>query len=174
MPGNQFSNPRYMLVGDPGFFSLLGKIAKPIASIATGFLPGGGLVRTGIKGIAGTLGAVSGAKVLADTVSAGSRLVLAAPTATRAIGTATRMGGITRAGTAVAGIGALGAGAAALLGGGEKKRRHLNPLNPSALRRATRRLHGFNSFARRTERALRRIAPARHARPCAPRRKPCR
>jgi hypothetical protein len=43
--------------------------------------------------------------------------------------------------------------------------RRMNPLNPHALRRATRRLAGFQKFQRRTEKVLRRLAPPQHRRP---------
>lgn len=42
-----------------------------------------------------------------------------------------------------------------------RRRRRINPLNPKALRRAVRRLAGFQTFAIVTQRALARLAPRR-------------
>lgn len=49
------------------------------------------------------------------------------------------------------------------LGNGQPRPRprHMNPLNPKALRRATRRLASFNNFAKDTQRELARLAPPR-------------
>lgn len=51
---------------------------------------------------------------------------------------------------------------------GQRKRPRMNPLNPKAVRRATRRLTSFSREVKKVEKALRRIAPA--TRRSAPRR----
>jgi len=75
-------------------------------------------------------------------------------------------GGI--AGTVVSGASQLlgGAGGSVLIDAltGEpvqRRRRRMNPLNPKALRRATRRLASFNKMAKKTQSELAKLAPAR-------------
>lgn len=175
MPGSSASNPRYLMVGDPGFFSWLGKLGKSALSLGPSLIPGGGAARTAVKGIAKVVGAATTGAVVADTVQAGSRLVLASPSVVgRATGVLARTSGIGRAAKVALPIAATAAAAGALWPGGQRSRRRraMNALNPRALARATRRLHGFHAFAQKTEQELRRLAPQK--RPCAPRRKPCR
>lgn len=73
----------------------------------------------------------------------------------------TALGGVLGVGTEMAVRGVSG-----FLGPGEApRRRRMNPLNPKALRRATRRLSSFNKFAVKTQKELAKLAPPRRRAP---------
>lgn len=158
MPGSEFANPRYMLTGDPGFFSLLPLAGKLIA-----------------KGV----GKLTAAKAAAGPGTAIAKIGrLALPTigtvaTVGQVGSAVRRGISARRAVAVgAGAVAVAAGAAKLLPGERRRFRRMNPLNPKALKRATRRLSGFSGFVTSTQRELSKLAPQKR---CPPKRKaPCR
>lgn len=163
MPGSPVSAGRYLLgdasygarrkgamYGDPG---LAGLLAGPLLSVG--------------KKLVGSVFKKAPA-VVAPTV------VKAPGIASGAIQTIKRVAGP---------IGAIAAGTAAgnlatqelslqIGGGGPRRYRRMNPLNPKALKRATRRLAGFHTFAQNTEKELRKLAPQKRS--CAPRRKACR
>jgi hypothetical protein len=125
--------------GDPGIGSFLGGLAKK----ALGFIPGVGPI------VSGAVGMIGKSKVAAT----GGAIVKAAG------GTIMKHPVLTAAGAAGT-VGLLGAGAA-MLGGGHRKCKHINPrtgkcrrrmnvCNPRALRRSIRRTHGFAKLAMRT------------------------
>lgn len=143
---------RNRFMGDPGFFSFLGGLAKKVAGIGASFIPGvGPAVGSAIEKI-------------------GAHSPVAAKAATYAVQMVKR--GVKVAGehpaiTAAAGAGALGAAAAAIhhrgsmaaagMGGagggiphGGGRRRRMNVCNPRALRRAIRRTHSFAKLAMKT------------------------
>ena len=170
MPGSQFGGGRYRLassnMGDP-FWGALAGLA--------------------VKGVGKLVGKVVGKKALpivkeiATTTAIMQLPRVALPvlvgTGAAAAGIAARVGGAARRiaplaiGTGVAGVAA--AGGAALLGGERRRFRRMNPLNPKALKRATRRLAGFHVFATSTASELRKLAPRSSTR-CAPRKAVCR
>lgn len=155
--------PYYMgdyYMGDPGFFSTLGGIAKA----AVGFIPGVG------PALSAGLGAIGRkAAPLALPAAAGAAAVSAPRAIGRAIGsTVLKHPVLTGAGAAgIAGIG-LGAGAVKMLanGGGGcghghhiikkgphagrcVRNRRMRVTNTKALRRAIRRAHGFAKIAKK-------------------------
>lgn len=113
---------------------------------ALGALAGSALGKLGgkaAKWVAGRVGGSSARKATGvATVSGGGLPPILTDIAIPALGGAIAGGGI----TAVARM---------VKGGGEKKYRRMNPLNPRALKRALRRAEGFEKFARRTVNALR-------------------
>ena len=129
-------------VGDPGFFSFLGGIAKK----AVGFIPGVGPALSAGLSMIKTGGAKSAVRVGSDIVTAAKTAVIKHPV-------------MSAAGAAGAiGVGAMAAGAAIehRVGGrgkckhltpSGKCRRRMNVCNPRALRRAIRRTHGFAKLA---------------------------
>ncbi len=151
-----------MAVGDP-FFGILGRALGAIGKLAGRALGIGGraapaartagtavAVRTppivrpagGPLGSSGTLGRVLGA-IGTGGLAAGA------------------LGGILGVGSEMAVRGVAG-----FLGPGEApRRRRMNPLNPKALRRATRRLSSFNKFAVKTQKELAKLAPPRRRAP---------
>jgi len=76
----------------------------------------------------------------------------------RVLGSIATQAGV--AGLIAGGVSAV-ATARAMAPGEERKRRRMNPLNPKALRRATRRLSSFNKFAVKTQKELAKLAPPR-------------
>lgn len=151
-------------VGDPGFFSFLGKIAKPLV----GLIPGvGPIASTALSAIGGGA-ARSAAKVGETTAVAGMRG--AASSAMKKAGSMIiKHPVLSAAGAAgaVAGIsGIAGAEIEKHFGGACPKghhiskhghragscvrNRHMNVCNPRALRRAIRRTHGFAKLAMKT------------------------
>lgn len=190
MPGSYVMGSRYALVGDPGIFSVLGKVAK----LGAGLIPGvGGLVSRALGGIGqGGVRKILPAQIAKLTtpmlappivqsiprqllIGAGSTAAASAGlsvvgSAVRGVATRTNVGRLAAAGAGVAGA----AGVASMFMPGARRRfRHMNVLNPKALKRATRRLSGFHHFAVSTESELRKLAP-RSTRACKPRAKPCR
>lgn len=151
-----------MAVGDP-FFGILGRALGAVGRLAGRALGIGGraapravgpgtavAIRTppivrpagGPLGSSGTLGRVLGS-IATGGAAAGA------------------LGGVLGVGTemAVRGVaGFLGPPAA-------PRRRRMNPLNPKALRRATRRLSSFNKFAVKTQKELAKLAPPRRRAP---------
>jgi len=121
------------MVGDPGFFSFLGGLAKK----AIGFIPGvGPAASTAIE-------AVSGGSKLAKMGKAAGAIVRRHPVMTAA--GAAALGG--------AASGAAAVGTAKLLrmhGGKTGHHRRMRVTNPKALRRAIRRTQGFAKLAMRT------------------------
>lgn len=146
---------RYM--GDPGFFSFLGGLAKkavgmipvvgPAASTVLQALPSG---RFGGAVKAGTAIVKRGAEI------AGAHPVLTAAGGASAIGAAAAA--IHHRGS-MAGAGQ-GAGMARHMGGGGRRHRRMNVCNPKALRRAIRRTH---SFARLAMKTIHLVHPKKHA-----------
>lgn len=133
--------------GDPGFWSVLGGIAKK----AVGFIPGvGPAISAGLDAI------VPAAKPAA----AGAAVSMVKPGffkgATQTLGRGILKHPVLTGAGAAGLVGAAGAvaGAAAqkhgLLGGGGKKHRRMRVTNPKALRRAIRRTTGFAKLAMRT------------------------
>jgi len=147
--------------GDPGFFDFLGGIASKVLPIAAPIIGGaiGGPVGAALGGVVGGLaGNVMGATAPGST----SMPVVSSPmlqiqpfrsmVPSLVGGAAGAVGGtlVTRAlGTAEKYIaGKAKKGFHALVGGGARHHRRMNPLNPRALRRALRRAKGFEHFAR--------------------------
>lgn len=138
--GDYYRMARGRAMGDPGFFSFLGGLAKS----AAGFIPGVGPAISGVLGgLTSHVGAAAGSKM----VAAGKKgLELAAK---HPVMTAAGAAGIAGAGGAAVAsrmhrvAGAVGRGA-----GGHHRRMRVT--NPKALRRAIRRTHGFAKLAMRT------------------------
>jgi hypothetical protein len=133
---------RYM--GDPGFFSFLGGLAKK----AVGFIPGvGPIARTAID-IAGSA-ASKFPKTTAVVRQAGQIVgkhpVLSAAGGASAIGAAAAA--MHHRGS-MAGAGIMSGGHAVHMGG--RRHRRMNACNPKALRRAIRRTHSFAKLAMKT------------------------
>lgn len=147
-----------MAVGDP-FFGILGRALGAIGKLA------------------GRALGIGGRAAPAATTTAVARVARTAPIVRPAggplgsSGTLGRvLGSIATGGLAAGALGGLlGGGAemvtrgvAGFLGPGEApRRRRMNPLNPKALRRATRRLSSFNKFAVKTQKELAKLAPPR-------------
>lgn len=160
MPGSPYSHGRYLLgdgsygsrrkgamYGDPGLGALIAgglPLLKGVAQKAVGLFKKAPAIAA--PTIAPT--------VVRPTVQTIKRV--AGPVATIAAGTAA------------------GELALSVVGHSNYRRpyRRMNPLNPKALKRATRRLAGFHTFATSTERELRKLAPVKRS--CAPRKKSCR
>jgi hypothetical protein len=148
--------PYYMgdyYMGDPGFFSVLGGLAKT----AVGLIPGVGPIAS--KGIELASAAIGGAKKTslvskgASAAKAAGALALKHPVLT---------------GAGAAGLGAIaGAGASRVLRkpgalptlGGGRKHRRMRATNPKALRRALRRAYAFERIAMKT---IRLVHPRKH------------
>lgn len=140
---------RQRFMGDPGFFSFLGGLAKkavglipgvgPIASTVLSAIPTGGGGKIQAVKAAGT------AIVKKGAIIASEHPVLTAAGGASAIGAAAAA--IHHRGS-MAGAG-MGAGARAPHMGGRRHRR-MNVCNPKALRRAIRRTHSFAKLAMKT------------------------
>jgi hypothetical protein len=136
---------RQRFMGDPGFFSFLGGLAKK----AVGFIPGAGPI------ISGAIDTVSGAlakhPALTSAAKSASQAIIKHPV----LSAAGAASGIGAAGLALhkrgslAGAG-MGAGAAPRMRGGGGHHRRMNACNPKALRRAIRRTHSFAKLAMKT------------------------
>jgi len=131
--------------GDPGFFSVLGGLAKK----AVGFIPGvGPALSAGLESLTAKKASTAIVKAsetgILKKISAGAKQVIAKHPVLSAAGAAGAIGV------------AAGAGGAALrrrmAGGGMRKHKRMNPCNIRALRRAIRRAHGFEKIARRVMR----------------------
>lgn len=173
MPGSVYGGGRLQLTGD-GFLSGLGRVLRVAAPIAASFIPG-----------AGALGALARAGSTAQRVAQVARVALPA---LAAAGAPSRGEALARSGQAIARVPSFplprferdprpmpppirtdARFRTEVIG--RRRFRRMNPLNPKALRRATRRLAGFHSFAVATERELRKLAPMKRT---AVGRKPCR
>lgn len=126
----------------------------------------GGLVAKGVGKLAGFIGRIGGKKVATATAAAKPLSRTAAISQVREIGGRI----LTRAKPFLPAVGAGVAAAAAgsvlegILGPDgvpRARRRRMNPLNPKALRRATRRLSSFNKMAKKTQSELAKLAPPR-------------
>jgi len=130
--------------GDPGFWSILGGVAKK----AVGLIPG---VGPGLSTLAESIGKKAVAPA-AGAAAAGGASAIIKSTAEKAGKFALKHPVLTGAGAAGAGA-LLGAGATKLterlLNGGGRRHRRMNACNPRALRRALRRAHAFAKFARK-------------------------
>jgi hypothetical protein len=125
--------------GDPGFFS----IVKSLAGSALGLVPGGGIVKSGLRTAGGLLSRGGGMARSAGQVAKAGIL---------------RNPRLTAAGAAGA-VAAAGFGAgrmtkkqamAAAAGLPFRRHRRMRVTNPKALHRALRRAHGFAKLAMRT------------------------
>jgi len=126
-------------VGDPGFFSFLGGIAKK----AVGFIPGVGPALSAGLSMIKTGGAKSAVKVGSDIVTAAKTTIIKHP-----VMSAAGAAGAVGVGAAVlqhAATGRRAAKAAAVPGA--RRHRRMNVCNPRAVRRAIRRTHGFAKLA---------------------------
>lgn len=132
--------------------SLLSKIFKPLAKVAS-FIPGplGALAKVAVG-----IGAVTGAAKVAKPILTGIPPIRSAG----------------RGLTVLPGVGAVGKLAAPALAGAagaflfdqfgnpvKKKRRRMNPCNGRALSRALRRIEGYDKVRKRVDKSLRRAAP---------------
>jgi hypothetical protein len=128
-----------MYRGDPGFFSVLGGLAKK----ALGFIPGVGPIVSGALDALPKLGRPA---MTAIEKVPGASLVK------KAGGFIAKHPVLSAAGGAGVLAGAAGGLAGHLLthGGGGKRHKRMNVCNPRALRRAIRRTHGFAKLAMRT------------------------
>ena len=124
--------------GDPGFFS----IVKSLAGSALGLVPGGGIVKTGLRTAGGLLQKGGGAIMKRPLTSAGA----AATAGVVAAGVAGRAGLFGRA----AGKHPSARHLKALAMGLRRARPRMNVTNVHALRRSLRRAHGFAKLAMRT------------------------
>jgi len=132
--------------GDPGFFSVLGGLAKK----AVGFIPGvGPTLAQGIETLtakrAGTAIVKASETGVLKRMGAGAKAVIAKHPTLSAAGAAGAIG-------VAAGAGGAALRARMARGGGMHKRRRMNPCNVRALRRAIRRAHGFEKIAKRVMR----------------------
>ena len=133
--------------GDPGFWSILGGIAKK----AVGFIPGvGPAISAGLDALVPA--AKPAAAGVAVSVAKPGFFKGATQTITRGVLKHPVLSGAGAAG--LVGVAGAAAGAMAqkhhLLGGGGGKRRRMRVTNPKALRRAIRRTHGFAKLAMKT------------------------
>jgi hypothetical protein len=127
-----FYRGRRQVRGDPGFFSVLGGIAKAVG----GFIPGVGPIISKAGEVISTIGAKKAPALLTAGVQKVGSAIIKHP-------------GITAAATAGVGLAAGVAGTKLLSGGGGgRKRRRMNPCNGRALRRAIRRAHAFERLAK--------------------------
>jgi hypothetical protein len=143
-------------MGDPGFFSFLGRAAKGVVGLGRGLLgiPAAQKALPAAAGVA-TTGIV---RRVGSTVSAGAasmgRVISKHPVLSAAAAAGAIMG------TGGAEVGRLTAGGAVPRGyhierkgkhpGAIIKNRHMRVTNPRALRRALRRAHGFAKLAMKT------------------------
>src|SRR5467141_1819022 len=123
--------------GDPGFFS----IVKSLAGTALGLVPGGGIVKTGLRTAGGLLQKGGGAIMKRPLTSAGA----AATAGVVLAGAAGRAGVFGRA----AGKHPSARHLHALAMGLKRARPRMNVTNVHALRRSLRRAHGFAKLAMR-------------------------
>ena len=123
--------------GDPGFFS----IVKSLAGSALGLVPGGGIVKTGLRTAGGLLQKGGGAIMKRPLTSAGA----AATAGVVLAGAAGRAGVFGRA----AGKHPSARHLHALAMGLKRARPRMNVTNVHALRRSLRRAHGFAKLAMR-------------------------
>ncbi len=127
--------------GDPGFFSFLGRAIKGVAGLASGMMPGGGLVSRA----AGALVHVPGGGAISRAIKS--------PLARRVGGMVIKHPVLSAAGAA----GVIGAGVEGgrMLRGrhpamaGMRRHRRMNVTNVRALRRSIRRAQGFAKLAKR-------------------------
>jgi hypothetical protein len=124
--------------GDPGFFS----IVKSLGGAALGLVPGGGIVKTGMRTAGGLLAAGKGAIMKRPLSAAGA----AAGVAVLAAGGMGRAGVFGRA----AGKRPSARHLRALAMGLKRAKPRMNVTNVHALRRSLRRAHGFAKLAMRT------------------------
>jgi hypothetical protein len=128
--------------GDPGFFSVIGKLGKAAFGMGKSLLglpaAGAGKIVYAGPGVGTTLGKIAKSPI----VQRGVRAIVKHPV-------------LSAAGAAGA-IGMMGAGAGAAIGrrgmvaGGGRRRRRMNVTNVRALRRSIRRTQGFAKLAMRT------------------------
>jgi len=123
--------------GDPGFFS----IVKSLAGTALGLVPGGGIVKTGIRAAGGILQRGGGAIMKHPISAAGA----AGAVGIIGAGMAGRGGVFGRA----AGKHPSARHLRALAMGLKRARPRMNVTNVHALRRSLRRVHGFARLAMR-------------------------
>lgn len=146
---------RYM--GDPGFFSFLGGLAKKAVGIGASFIPGvGPAISSAIEKV--------GAHVppsVQSVVKKGAAIVSAHPVLSAA-GAASVVGAGAAALHARGSMAGAGQGMArhARGGGGGGRHRRMNVCNPKALRRAIRRTHSFAKLAMKT---IHLVHPKKHA-----------
>jgi hypothetical protein len=142
-------------MGDPGFFSFLGRAAKGVVGLGRGLLgvPAAQKALPAAAGVA-TTGIV---RRVSGTVAAGSasvgRLIAKHPvlSAAAAAGALTSGGAeLGRMGTVPAGMKGYHIERRGKHAGQLIKNRHMRVTNPRALRRALRRAHGFAKLAMRT------------------------
>jgi len=125
------------MVGDPGFFSFLGGLAKK----AAGFIPGVGPVASGVlEGVTSHLGG-SASKMKA--LGAGAITLAKKHPVMTAAGAAGIVG-------AAGGMEAMKLHGKAVRGMGGRRHKRMRVTNPKALRRAIRRTQGFAKLAMRT------------------------
>jgi len=137
--------------GDPGFFSVLGGIAKK----ALGFIPGVGPI---LSGAADALGGIVKRPVPLppSAAAAGAAILTSKSSMVRKAGQFVLKHPVLSGAGAAGVIGAAGAGAGAALqahlakGGRGGHRRRMRVTNPKALRRAIRRTTGFAKLAMKT------------------------
>lgn len=116
-----------------GIFGSIGKALKGAIGLASNIVPGGGLVRTGLKIAGGLLGGAA----------AGRAVQAAFPAAIPSLASQVPVPGLRGFGQRL-----IPGGASGFISG----RRRMNPMNVKALRRASRRL---DSFAKTARKALR-------------------
>jgi hypothetical protein len=132
--------------GDPGFFSFLGKIAKPLVSMIPGVGPA---IASALPSGAAKVAAKAGptlVRAIESPTAAGKAMSIVKS----ATGIIKKHPVLSAAGAAGAGGILAGMGAEKLLrGGGGGHRRRMNPCNARALRRAIRRAHAFERLAKK-------------------------
>ncbi len=134
--GDFYMRQRGRAMGDPGFFSFLGGLAKK----AAGFIPGVGPAVSGVlEGITAKAPKMLGAGGRAAIDLAKKHPVMTAAGAAGIVGAA---GGATVMHAA--------GGRRVRMGGGGGRHKRMRVTNPKALRRAIRRTQGFAKLAMRT------------------------
>lgn len=144
-------------MGDPGFFSFLGKVAKGVG----GLLGVGGGTKTIIERTAPLAESGMGTLAKRGVSTAGGAL---AKIGQSRVGKMVMKHPVLSAAGAAGAIGALAgheATKARAAAGGAGRHRRMNVCNPRALRRAIRRTHGFAKLAMRT---IHLVHPKRKAR----------
>lgn len=139
---------RARFMGDPGFFSFLGGLAKK----AVGFIPGVGPAISTAIDVASSIGKRPVIQKATQIVKAGAKVasehpVLSAAGAASAVGAAAAM--VHHRGS-MAGAAQTSGMAKHMRGGGGGRHRRMNACNPRALRRAIRRTHSFAKLAMKT------------------------
>jgi hypothetical protein len=132
------------LQGDPGIFGFVGKALGTITGIASKVLPGPLGTAAGL--VSGVLSPQAPPPQVSPRV-----LPSGTPPFVRPGQGFVQQGPSPRTPTSAVGFGPVGAR--------QRKRRRMDPLNPKALRRATRRLAAFNREKAKVEKELRKIAP---------------